>query len=95
MVRLIFNIGLMLAIAGAIALGYYNRLGTPAANMEQITVAELKTLLDNNADVVTVDVRKKRIYDHGHIPGAISMPYPDEIKSRHKELPADKILIIY
>ena len=54
MVRLIFNIGLMLAIAGAIALGYYNRLGTPAADMEQITVAELKTLLDNNTDVAVV-----------------------------------------
>lgn len=95
MVRLTFNIGLMLAIAGAIALGYYNRLGTPAADMEQITVAEFKTLLENSTDVVAVDVRSKNTYDHGHIPGAISMPYPDEIESRHKELPADKILIIY
>jgi len=93
--RLIFNIGLMLAIAGAIALGYNNRLGTPAADMQQITIAELKTLLDNNTDVVTVDVRSKNLYSYGHIPGAISMPYSDEIQSRYKELPTDKTLVVY
>jgi len=66
-----------------------------AADYERITTNELKVLLDNKADIVVVDVRDKDSYKAGHIPGAISMPFPDEIKARNNELPQDKPIIIY
>jgi len=96
-IRLIFNLGLMLVIAGVIVFGYRiaDKADEASDDFEQITIAELKTLLDNHADVVTVDVRSKNLYSYGHIPGAISMPYSDEIQSRYKELPTDKTLVVY
>jgi 3-mercaptopyruvate sulfurtransferase SseA len=66
-----------------------------AADYERITADELKGLLGNKADIVVVDVRSIESYKVGHIPGAISMPYADEIKARHGELPQDKTIILY
>jgi rhodanese-related sulfurtransferase len=66
-----------------------------AADYERVTVNELKSLLDNKADIVVVDVRSKDSYKAGHIPGAISMSFPDEIKARNKELPQNKLIILY
>ena len=65
------------------------------ADYERVTVNELKSLLDNKADIVVVDVRDKDSYKAGHIPGAISMPFPNEIKARNKELPQNKLIILY
>lgn len=62
---------------------------------ERISVAELKDLLDNEADIVIVDVRSRESYDAGHIPGAISMEYSAEIRARYSELPQDKTIILY
>lgn len=62
---------------------------------ERISVAELKNLLDSEADVVVVDVRSRESYDAGHIPGAISMEYSAEIRARYSELPQDKTIILY
>lgn len=42
-----------------------------------ITLGELKRL-QKSESVVLVDVRKKEIYNAGHIPGAISIPYSEE-----------------
>ena len=66
-----------------------------AADYERITTNELKVLLDNKADIVVVDVRSKESYKAGHILGAISMPFPNEIKARNKKLPQDKPIILY
>ncbi len=95
--KLTLNIVLMLAIASVIILGCGNsdKAVETSTDAEQITIAAFKTLLDNEADVVIVDVRDKKEYDLGHIPGAISMEYPDEIESRYKELPTDKTLVLY
>ena len=62
---------------------------------ERISVAELKDLLDNEADIVIVDVRSRESYDAGHIPGAISMEYSAEIVARYSELPQDKTIVLY
>ncbi len=93
MVKSTLSIGLMLAASVVIISGC--GIGDDSDEVERITVDELKDLLDNQADVVIVDVRSKSSYDHGHIPGAIPMPYPEEIRSRHEELPTDKTLILY
>ena len=71
--------------------------GNPYANQNpiRISIEELKNLLDSQADIVVVDTRSRESYDAGHISGAISMEYPDEIVARHSELPKDKLIILY
>ena len=59
-------------------------------NVVSVSEAYVKKLIDTNAKVVIVDSRpKKRKYDKGHIPGAISIPDKDFDKMTDK-LPADK-----
>jgi len=66
-----------------------------AADAERITMEEFKSMFDSKADMVIVDTRSKEAYESGHIPGAISMDYPDEIRARNQELPRDKMIVIY
>lgn len=97
MLKLTFNTVLMLAIASVIILGCGKPDKTDKASVdaEIITVAQFKTLLDSQEDVLIVDVRGESEYDAGHIPGAICMTYPDDIESRYEELPADKTIVLY
>ena len=69
--------------------------GSAGTEPERISVEELKGLLDDQADVIVVDVRSISHYDEGHIPGAISMPYPDGIQAGYVELSRDKTMILY
>lgn len=66
-----------------------------AADFELISVDKLKTMLDDQADVVVVDARSEQSYAIRHIPGAVSMPYPDGIRAKNLELPRDKMIIFY
>ena len=66
-----------------------------AAQPERITLAELKRLLDAKEKVTLVDVRGQIHYNFGHIPGAISMPFPDGIETRHQTLPPDGLIVLY
>lgn len=48
------------------------------ANMQEMTVTELKTLLDSDAqDYVLIDVRNPNEYEIAQIPGSILIPLPD------------------
>jgi len=64
--------------------------GVPRVSLEQ-----LKEKLDAGADVVVVDVRGKEDFDEGHIPGAVSIPWQQEMEARYTELPRDKEVITY
>lgn len=66
-----------------------------AAQAERITLAELKRLLDAKEKVTLVDVRGQINYNLGHIPGAILMPFPDGIETRHQTLPAEGLIVLY
>ena len=66
-----------------------------AAQPERITLADLKRLLDAKEKVTLVDVRGQANYNLGHIPGAISMPFPDGIETRHQTLPAEGLIVLY
>ena len=66
-----------------------------AAEPERITLAELKRLLDAKENVTLVDVRNQLDYNFGHIPSAISMPFPDGIEARHQTLPAKGLIVLY
>ncbi len=66
-----------------------------AAQPERITSKELKHLLDAKEKVILVDVRGQINYHLGHIPGAVSMPFPDGIETRHQTLPAEGLIVLY
>ena len=66
-----------------------------AAQADRITLAELKRLLDAKENVTLVDVRGQINYNLGHIPGAISMPFPDGIETKHQTLPAEGLIVLY
>ena len=54
---------------------------------------ELRELLGKDK-VFLIDVRPTLEYEHGHLPGAVSMPV-DELPQRLEELPDDKIIVAY
>lgn len=97
--RLMLKGGLILLVATTIGTGCGSEVdGVSTATFieaERISLEEFKGLLDSQADVIIVDVRDGESHDAGHIPGAISMTYPDEIRARHHELPLDKTIILY
>ena len=66
-----------------------------AAQAERITSKELKRLLDAKEKVTLVDVRGQINYNLGHLPGAVSMPFPDGIETRHQTLPAEGLIVLY
>jgi len=60
-----------------------------------VTVSHIKKLMDKDANMVIIDSRpKKRKYDKGHIPGAISIPDRTFAKMTD-QLPADKSTPLY
>jgi predicted sulfurtransferase len=64
-------------------------------NVPRINLEQLKEKLDAGADIVIVDVRSKEEFDEGHISGAVSMPWQQEVEARYTELPRDKEIITY
>lgn len=61
----------------------------------RISLEQLKEKLDAGADIVIVDVRSKGDFDEGHISGAVSIPWQQEMEARYTELPRDKEVITY
>ena len=64
-----------------------------AKDVQRITLADAKALLDNGTAVL-VDARSAKAYNYKHAAGAISFP-EDEVAARASELPTDKSLIFY
>ena len=85
------------AIVWAIVLFLHSQLLVQvfAAQPERIELAELKRLLDAKEKVTLVDVRGQIHHNLGHIPGAVSMPFPDGIETRHHTLPPDGLIVLY
>ena len=54
---------------------------------------EIRALL-KRGDALLIDVRPPAEYEHGHLPGAISIPY-EELAHRLDQLPRDKRIVTY
>jgi cytochrome c oxidase subunit II len=88
-------------IAGSVIFSYYLNRVTMNGTEKQITTyqpkayhpAVLQTLLEKNNEYVIIDVRDKREYDRGHLPGAIHADYHDE--AALKAAAGDKTPITY
>ncbi len=65
----------------------------PADGVRRISIAEARAEFDGGKAVI-VDVRGDATYKLGHIKGALSIPVND-IEARMKELPKDKVVILY
>jgi rhodanese-related sulfurtransferase len=66
-----------------------------AGNVAAVSVAYLKKQMDEKAPMLVIDSRPKaRMYDKGHIPGAISLPDSNFDKLANL-LPADKATPLY
>ena len=66
-----------------------------AGNVGAVSVAFLKKQMDEKAPMLIVDSRPKaRMYDKGHIPGAVSIP-DSSFDSMVAKLPADKATPLY
>ena len=61
--------------------------------VRRVTIEELEALTKEGKAVV-VDVRSEDSYNAGHIPGARLIPL-DDIGTRYKELPREKLIITY
>lgn len=62
---------------------------TQGIKYKDITIKELKEMLDNNEDFILVDVRTEGEYMQGHLKGAINIPHY-EIENRYREITEDK-----
>lgn len=55
---------------------------------------ELKSMIDDNKNIVILDVRDKEDFDEAHVPNAVSMPRK-EMDTRYEELSKDNLHIVY
>ena len=78
-------------LMGAVSIAFGQKVRIPRISIEQ-----LKTLIDNGADMAIIAVQPKKLYDRGHIKGAICFPWARKIDPAAAEnLPRDKTLILY
>ena len=62
----------------------------------RISIDELKTLLDQGAEIDILDTQPKPLYDLGHIKGAISLPYKEKLRwSDVEDLSGSNPVVIY
>jgi rhodanese-related sulfurtransferase len=84
----------LILFAAFVLMTFDGALNTPAAaQKDKISATELISALESDVEVTIIDVRTPREFEHGHIPGSISMPLAtlgdvDEIQS-------DGIVVLY
>lgn len=68
----------------------------PSARVPRITIDELLQKINSHADILIVDSRidVEKLFDAGHIPGAIPVPLSEIIDGKWLP-PADKEIIFY
>jgi rhodanese-related sulfurtransferase len=66
------------------------------AAINEISIAEVKKMIDNKEDIILLDVRDKEEYETGHIPGAINISRGSlELKSNLIIPDKTKKIIVY
>ena len=58
--------------------------------MNKISIDELKAKMAANEIFTLVDLRDKQLYEHNHIPSAMSVPYHNDFKSDTEGVLHDK-----
>jgi rhodanese-related sulfurtransferase len=78
-----------------LSLGFGGEIQLP-----RISIEELRALMESGADILIIDTQPKKMYEFGHIKGAISLPYSRRIDPvsdwvAAQKLPRDKQIITY
>ena len=63
-------------------------------SVEQVEAQELQKLMSQN-DIILLDTRENSEYNVSHINGAINVGYDNFSKSKVKNLPKDKVIVVY
>ncbi len=84
---------LMIGVFSAIALyrAYRPSVGLP---YEQVTMDKAKEFMDYEEGYILADVRPEADYAHGHVTGAVNLPYDTMVENAYGSLP-DKTQMIY
>ena len=91
MKRLFFSVVLISILA--LTIGCANK--NTSNQVQSISALELKTQLDSGIDnnTVIVDLREPILYNSGHIPGAVLMPFAD-FEKQYAQLDKNKRIIL-
>lgn len=76
--------GIILFVAGGISL---------AAGHQMIDSDGLKIMMKQGKNIKIVDLREPELFDQGHVPGAINIPYDDAPDRALKELKQDETIV--
>ena len=77
--------------------GKYSEEQTAVAvepGIKDISVDDVKKMIDEDKDVFILDVRTEDEYNENHLPGAINIPV-NELGERTDEIPSEKPVIVY
>ena len=89
--KIIVVLTLFVLLLGTVSLAFGQEIQLP-----RISIEELKALMEGGADIVIIDTQPKKLYESGHIKGAISLPWAMKIDwAAAEKLPRDKLLILY
>ena len=73
----LFTVAMILGYLGTLTAAEYktpDQLVTEAkSSVKQVSVDDLKKMLDSNEEVIVLDIRDRDEYEKNHIPGAIHM----------------------
>lgn len=76
--------GITLLVAGGMAL---------AAGHQMIDSDGLKIMMKHGKNIKIVDLREPELFDQGHVPGAVNIPYDDAPGRALKELKRDETIV--
>ena len=65
----------------------------PPASYQDISAAELQTLMEEEENLLLVDVRELHEYNEGHIPGAFLLPLGD-LETDYELLERDQTIVL-
>lgn len=86
---LLISVGLLWAFVAPTAYAMHDEI-------PRMSIEELKNLIDQKADIVILDAQLKNIYDKGHINGARSLPWKEDLSQEDvRSLPKDKLIVVY
>ena len=95
--RRVFGTWVLLLLLAITLIGCGSREDENTASYQQITAEEAKTMMEEQADAVILDVREQDEYETGHIPGAVLLPVGtiDEDSAAAAIPEKDSVVLVY
>ena len=91
--RTLRAVSLALAIFAALLAGCSGSSEGPTSTCQDITAAQLETMMADGRPLIIVDVRSTSEFAAGHLPGSVNIPL-DELPARLNELDASVRVVV-